>query len=166
MELRSTALEVGGLMSETRLQTRRSGMTLLALVVTSNFVPWMELLVGTSATAELVNPTEYRVAVGSGFLAAVLILSAWLIGRRRPEPAAPRIARPRRTGLRLAALAVASNLLLTGAIHWLGTNPRFDPSTELAVFAAIWYLVMLPLEAVAAYCKGRASKPVVLSVQA
>src|SRR5712692_6126766 len=87
-------------MQERRQYDRRTGVAMLSLVAATNVVPWMELLLGRTATADLLAPSEIRVAVGSCFLAVA--------GRCRSSPGSCgrgelerswRSARPARTSL-------------------------------------------------------------------
>jgi len=140
---------------------RRTGVAFLSLVMATNCLPWMELVTGRSITSELVSgPSEYGVPAATCFLAAVLVISAWLSGRRLPVPAQPRIRRPRDAGLVLAIVCAAINIALAGTLRWLGAHQALNLGTEIWMFALVWYLVVLPLQVVAGFCKGRASIPV------
>ena len=157
MEFRAASVEVAGLMAEQRLYTRRTGVIFLALVVATNFVAWMEILWRTLEMAEPSAPPKVAVAFGSCFLATAVIFLAWFFGRRSRRPS--RIARPRLLGLRLAILAAALNLALTGLIILFGGDPSAGSRIEFWLFTAIWFLLLLPIQTAAAFCKGRASVP-------
>jgi hypothetical protein len=147
-------------MKEKDLYMRRTGVAFLSLVMATNCVPWMELVTGRSATADLTGgPSGFIVAVVTCFLAALLVIVAWLSGRRRSVPPNPRIARPRDAGLVFAILASALNLALAGAIRWLGENESISFQAEFVLFAGTWYLLSLPLQLFAGFYKGRASIP-------
>src|SRR6266542_5969193 len=52
-------MELGGLMQERRRYDRRTGVALLSLVAATNVIPWMELLLGETVTAELLAPSRF-----------------------------------------------------------------------------------------------------------
>lgn len=160
MELCTTPLEVAGLMRDGPLRKHRTGAAFLSLVAASNFLPWMELVGGKTATAELVSPAEYAMGFGSCLLAATGILLAWIAGHRRPPSERLQITRPRLLGLRLSISAATLNLLLAGLIFILGVNSSLGAMMELQVFAVVWFLLILPMEVLAAFSKGLASQAV------
>ena len=90
-------------------------------------------------------------------LAALLVAAAWVVGRRRPVPANPRLSDPRRIGLRATLGAIAVNGLLTAVILLLRTRETGGPLGEFGLFAFLWCLVSLPVQIVAAFALGRAS---------
>jgi hypothetical protein len=137
---------------------RRTGVALLSLVAATNVIPWMELLLGQTATVEVIAPSEIRVAIGTGVLALVFLLCAWFSGRRNPAPRTAWIREPRRSGLRFSLAAAAGNLVLAGVVRWLGARRSLAFPQELPVFAAVWYLVILPAGLVAAFSLGRAGR--------
>jgi hypothetical protein len=151
-------MEVGGLMDERRRYDRRTGVALLCLVAGTNVIPWMELLLGQTTTAELLTPSEIRVALGTCVLAFFFLLGAWLSGRRNPIPAKPWIRRPRTAGLRFAIAAAVGNVALAGVILWLGSRRVHGLPAELPIFAAVWYLVIFPLQGIAGFSLGRAGR--------
>jgi hypothetical protein len=137
-------------MGERRRFDRRTGLVVIALAVVSNFLPWMELMTGQTATFEAVGPRELAPGVGLCLAAALLVAGAWLLGRRQPPPSGGRLADPRRAGLRAALATCAVNGLLTAAILFLRTR-------EIGLFAFLWCLVALPVQVAAAFAFGRAS---------
>jgi hypothetical protein len=151
-------MEVGGLMPERRRYDRRTGVALLSLVAATNVIPWMELLLGETVTAELLAPSEIRVAAGTNVLALGFLLGAWLSGRRNPIPARPWIARPRTAGLWFSIAAAAVNVALAGLIRWIGARHAPGFPQELTIFVISWYLVVLPLEVAAGFSLGRAGR--------
>jgi hypothetical protein len=144
---------------------RRTGIAVLGLLVATNSLPWMELVAGRSMTSEVVSArSEFGVAIGTCVLAALLVIGAWLSGRRLPVPAAPRLSRPRSVGLALAMLCAAINIALAGVIRLLAARGSLNLQAELWLFSVVWYLVVLPMQVIAAFCKGRASIPLPPSV--
>jgi hypothetical protein len=145
-------------MEARRRYDRRTGVALLSLLAATNVIPWMELLLGQTATSELLAPSEIRVAIGTCALALVFLLGAWFSGRRNPAPEKAWITEPRRAGLRFSLAAAAGNLILAGVIRWLGSRRLLGFSQELPIFVAVWYLVILPAGLVAGFSLGRAGR--------
>jgi len=145
-------------MEERRRYDRRTGAALLCLVAATNVIPWMELLLGQTATSELLAPSEIRAALGTCLLALLFLLGAWFSGRRNPIPERPWISRPRTAGLRFSVAAAAGNLALAALVRWLGWRRIFGLPADLPIFAAVWYLVILPLQVVAGFSLGRAGR--------
>ena len=137
---------------------RRMGVAFLSLVAATNVIPWMELLLRQTAAGEPLAPSEVRIAIGTCVLSLVLLLCVWFFGRRNPAPAKAWITEPRREGLRFALAAAAGNLILAGAIRWLGLRRSLDIPQELPIFAGVWYLVILPTGLVAGFSLGRAGR--------
>jgi hypothetical protein len=157
-------MELGGLMETERMRhqrrqyDRRTGVALLSLVAATNVIPWMELLLGQTVTAELLAPSEIRVAVGTCLLALAFLLGAWFSGRRSPIPARPWIERPRTAGLRFSLLAAALNIALAVLLRGLGAGHGAGLPSELPIFVVGWYVVVLPLEVAAGLSLGRAGR--------
>ena len=145
-------------MAERRLSDRRTGPALLCPLAATNVLQWMELLLGQTTTAELLTPSEIRISLGTCVLALLILLGAWFSGRRNPIPARPWIRRPRTAGLRFTIAAAVGNLALAVAIRWLGLRRAYGLPAELLVFAGVWYLVILPLQAIAGVSLGRAGR--------
>ena len=143
---------------ERRQYDRRTGAAFLSLVAASNVLPWMELLLGETASFEPLAASEIRVAVGTCLVALVLLLGSWFSGRYRPVAEEPRIANPRRAGLQFSVAAAVANLLLAAAIRYLGARSLHALPASLAIFTVAWYLVLLPLEAAAGLALGRAGR--------
>jgi hypothetical protein len=141
-----------------RQHDRRTGIAFLSLVAATNVIPWMELLLRETATEELLAPSEIRIAIGTCFLAFVLLLGSWFSGRRNPVSEKAWIKEPRRAGLRLSIAAVAGNLILAGAIQWVGKRRALELPAELPIFAGAWYLIILPTSLVAGFSLGRAGR--------
>lgn len=145
-------------MSERRRYDRRTGVALLSLVAATNVIPWMELLLGKTMTAELLAPSEIRVAVGTCILALIFLLGAWFSGRYNSVPDDPWIKRPRDAGLGFSIAAAAVNIALAVLVRRLGAGHAFGFPTELPIFVIVWYVVVLPLEVVAGLSLGRAGR--------
>lgn len=145
-------------LQQRRQYDRRTGVALLSLVAATNVIPWMELLLGETVTAELLAPSEIRVAVGTCLLALAFLLGAWFSGRRGPLPARPWIARPRTAGLRFSIAASSVNIALAALIRWLGGGHASGFPSELPIFLIAWYLVVLPLEVAAGLSLGRSGR--------
>ncbi len=145
-----------------QVYVRRTGVAFLSLVAATNCVPWMKLVTaGQTVTEEMSGvPAEFGAAIGSCFLGVLVIIVAWLAGRRTWIPSAPPIARPRDVGLVLAIVASALNLALGAAIQWVEAGRLMDVRAEAWTVAALWYLVLLPTQALAGFCKGQASVPI------
>jgi hypothetical protein len=141
-----------------RWYDRRTGIVLLSLVAATNVIPWMELLLGQTATAELLAPSKISIAIGTCFLALVLLLGSWFSGRRNPVPENAWIKEPRRAGWRFSIAAAAGNLILGGAMQWLGKRRALELPAELPIFAGAWYLLILPASLVAGFSLGRAGR--------
>jgi len=145
-------------MQERRQYDRRTGVALLSLVAATNVIPWMELLLGETVTAELLAPSEIRVAVGTCVLALVFLLGSWFSGRRSPLPARPWIRRPRTAGLWFSVAAALVNIALAGLIRYLGAGHAAGFPSELPIFLIGWYLAVLPLEVAAGLSLGRSGR--------
>jgi hypothetical protein len=87
-------MEVGGLMQPDPQHDRRTGVAFLSLVAATNVIPWMELLLGQTADAEPLAPSEIRIAIGTCVLALASLLCAWFSrtaqsgARKRLDPGA------------------------------------------------------------------------------
>lgn len=145
-------------MPDRRRRDRRTGAALLSLVAATNVLPWMELLLGQTATAELLTPAEIRIALGTCVLALFLLLGAWISGRRSLIPARPWISQPRTAGLRFSIAAAAGNLAIASLFRWLGSRSLSGVPESLPIFAAVWYLLILPLQVFAGFHLGRACR--------
>jgi hypothetical protein len=141
-----------------KLETRRTGLVFLCLIVTTNFVPWMLLAeAGIDSTLPL-SAAESSLAILSCLLAAVLVIGAWLMGRRLPvNPDRLTAAKARDVGVVLALLAVGANLVLAAIVHWRAPGSSF--AGELKWFGPVWYGLVLLTGLMAAFFKGRASIP-------
>jgi len=133
--------------------SRRSGAIFLALVSATNVVVWLEPIARSRVAGDLASSSEIRVGLLSCLLAVGLDMTAWVFGRR-PRAHGPENPKARRYGLQLSILSAALNLGLAAAI--LFRAPHFTgPGALLTMVAAVWYLVLLPLQIAAAYWSGR-----------
>lgn len=139
-----------------KLETRRTGLVFLCLIVTTNFVPWMRLAeAGIDSTLPL-SAAESGLAILSCLLAAVLVISAWLMGRRLPVTPGRLTAKARDSGLALALLAAGANLALAAVVQG---RAGMSFAGQLKWFGPVWYGLVLPAGLMAAFFKGRASIP-------
>lgn len=140
-----------------KLETRRTGLVFLCLIVATNFVPWRQLAeAGIDSTLPL-SAVESSLAILSCLLAAVLVISAWLLGRRLPVKPGWLTAKARDAGLVLALLAAGANLAVAAIVHRRAPSSSF--AGELKWFGPVWYGLVLPTGLMAAFFKGRASIP-------
>jgi hypothetical protein len=140
-----------------KLETRRTGVAFLCLIVATNFVPWMQL---AETGFDITRPpaaSETSIVMLGCFLAVVLVIASWLVGRRVPADSGL-IAKARDTGLLLALLSVGGNLALATVLHRTAFGSSF--AAELKWFAPVWFGLVLPTELAAGFYKGRASIPV------
>jgi hypothetical protein len=141
----------------TKLETRRTGLAFLCLIVATNFMPWMQLAEAGIDSTLPPSPSESSLVVLSCLLAVALVIALWILGRRLP--AKPRlIAKARDTGLLLAVLTAGANLALAAIVHRRAFGSSF--TGELRWFGPVWFGLVLPTELAAAFFKGRASIPV------
>jgi cytochrome bd-type quinol oxidase subunit 2 len=141
-----------------KLETRRTGVAFLCLIVATNFVPWMQL---AEASFDFLRPpsaSESSMAVLGCLIAVVLVIASWLLGRRVPVESDRLIAKARDTGLLLALLTVGANLALAYVLRRRAFGRSF--AVELKWFAPLWFGLVLPAELAAGFFKGRASIPI------
>jgi hypothetical protein len=141
------------------MQERRTGVVFLSLVVATTFIPWMQLVEG-GADASFISPTESGLVIATCFLSVGGLIAAWLAGRRLPPETGPRVNRPRDAGLVLAILAAAANLLLAAVLRGRMSGAHGSFAQELQWFGPVWFLLVVPVQIAAGYCKGRASIPI------
>jgi hypothetical protein len=151
------SVELSGAASLTKLETRRTGVLFLSLIVATNFVPWMQLAQVGIDSALPPSPAESSLVIASCLIAAALVTVTWLVGRRSPAIAGRRTVDARDAGLLLALLAAGANLALAALVHRRASTNTF--SAELRWFGIFWYGIILPTEMAAGFFKGRASIP-------
>lgn len=153
---RAETIERDTLEPSSKLETRRTGVVFLCLIVTTNFVPWMRLAeAGIDSTLPL-SAAESGLAILSCLLAAVLVIGAWLLGRRVPVIPGQLTEKARDVGLALALLATGANLALTVIVQ---RRAGSSFAGQLRWFGPVWYGLVLPVGLMAAFFKGRASIP-------
>ena len=141
-----------------KLETRRTGVVFLSLIVATNFVPWMQLAEAGIDSTLPPSPIESSLVILSCLLAAALVIVAWLLGRRTPVRPGRLTAKARDVGLLLALLSAGANLVLAAILHRRAFGSSF--TGELSWFGVAWFGLVLPTELFAAFFKGRASIPV------
>ena len=153
-----TAVRIGRVAPEpsSKLETRRTGVAFLCLIVATNFVPWMQLSEAGFDVTRPPSASETSLVLFGCLLAVVLVIVSWLLGRRVPADSSG-IAKARDTGLLLALLSVGANLALATVLHRTAFGSSF--AAELKWFAPVWFGLVLPAELAAGFFKGRASIP-------
>ena len=142
--------------SSPKMETRRTGVAFLCLIVATNFVPWMQLSEAGFDVTRPPSASETSFVLLGCLLAVVLVIASWLIGRRVPAGVG-QIAKARDTGLLLALLSVGANLALATVMRRTAFGRSF--SGELKWFGPVWFGLVLPTELAAGFLKGRASIP-------
>ena len=140
-----------------KLETRRTGLVFLCLIVATNFVPWMQLAEAGIDSTLPPSAAESSLVILSCLLAAALVIGAWLLGRRLSVKPGRLTTKARDAGLVLALLAAVANLALAAVVHRLAPGSSF--AGELKWFGPVWYGLVLPTGLMAAFFKGRASIP-------
>ncbi len=141
-----------------KLETRRTGLAFLCLIVATNLVPWMQLAEAGIDSTLPPSAAESALVILSCLLAATLVIEAWLLARRQPvKPGQMSSKAARDAGLVLALLASGANLALAAIVHRRAPGSSFV--AELKWFGPVWYGLVLPTGLVAAFFKGRASIP-------
>jgi hypothetical protein len=136
---------------------QRTGWVILVLLAATNFLPWMEPLIGETLSADLVEPASLQTSIGACLLGAALVAIAWLAGRHATAPLPRPVARPRLFGFRLALAAAAVNILIGLALASFGSDLAVGPMRLGLAGGVIWFLAVLPAEVLAAYLTGRGS---------
>lgn len=136
---------------------QRTGWVILVLMAATNFLPWMEPLIGETLSADLVAPASLRTSVGACLLGAALVAITWLAGRHATSALPRGLARPRLLGFRIALASSAANILFGCALAARGSDVAVGPLPLGLVVGVLWFVAVLPAEVVAAYLTGRGS---------
>jgi hypothetical protein len=123
----------------------------------TNFLPWMEPLIGETLSEDLVAPASLRISIGACLLGAALVAFTWLAGRYATSALPRSVTRPRLAGFRIALLAAAVNILFGCALASLGSAAAIGPLTLGLAVGVLWFAAILPAEVVSAYLTGRGS---------
>lgn len=136
---------------------QRTGWIILVLMAATNFLPWMEPLIGQTLSEDLVAPASLRISVGACLLGAALVAFTWLAGRYATSALPRLMTRPRLVGFRIALLAAAVNILFGCALAYRGSATAIGPLRLGLVVGVVWFAGILPAEVVSAYLTGRGS---------
>jgi hypothetical protein len=136
---------------------QRTGWVILVLMAATNFLPWMEPLIGETLEADLVEPGSLRTSIGACILGAALVAITWLAGRHATSPLPRSIGRPRLLGFRLALASAGVNILIGCALASNGSGAPLGPLRLGLVVGIVWFVTVLPVEVAAAYLTGRGS---------
>ena len=109
---------------------QRTGWVILVLMTATNFLPWMEPLMGETLSFDLVAPARVRMSMGACLIAAALVAFTWLAGRHATTPLPRRIGRPRLLGFRIALVSAAVNVLLGSTVAAFGSRARRSASSS------------------------------------
>ena len=136
---------------------QRTGWVILVLMAATNFLPWMEPLIGETLSADLVAPASLRTSIGACLLGAALVAITWLAGRHATSPLPRSVTRPRLLGFRLALASAGLNILIGCALASRGSDSVIGPLRLGLLGGVLWFVAILPAEVVAAYLTGRGS---------
>jgi hypothetical protein len=138
---------------------QRTGWVILVLMTATNFLPWMEPLIGETLSFDLVAPARVRMSMGACLMGAALVAFTWLAGRHGTTALPRQVKRPRLLGFRLALASGAVNVLLGSAVATFGSNASIG-GARLGMFVGVlWFAFVLPAEVVSSYLTGRGSAP-------
>lgn len=136
---------------------QRTGWVILVLMAATNFLPWMEPLIGETLSEDLVAPASLRISIGACLLGAALVAFTWLAGRYATSALPRSVTRPRLLGFRIALLAAALNILFGCALASRGSAAAIGPLRLGLAVGVLWFAAILPAEVVSAYLTGRGS---------
>jgi hypothetical protein len=136
---------------------QRTGWVILVLMAATNFLPWMEPLIGETLSAELVAPATLRTSIGACLLGAALVAITWLSWRHATSPLQLAVTLPRLLGFRLALGSAGLNILIGCALASRGSDSAIGPLRLGLLGGVLWFIAILPTEVVAAYLTGRGS---------
>ena len=136
---------------------QRTGWVILVLMAATNFLPWMEPLIGETLNEDLVAPASLRISIGACLLGAALVAFTWLAGRHATSPLPLPVSRPRLLGFRIALASAAVNILVGCALASRGSGAPIGPLRLGLLVGVVWFVAVLPAEVVASYLTGRGS---------
>jgi hypothetical protein len=136
---------------------QRTGWVILVLMAATNFLPWMEPLIGETLSADLVAPASLRTSIGACLLGAALVAITWLAGRHATSPLPLPVTRPRLLGFRIALASAAVNILAGCALASRGSDSVIGPLRLGLVVGVLWFVAILPAQVASAYLTGRGS---------
>ena len=136
---------------------QRTGWVILVLMAATNFLPWMEPLIGETLSADLVAPQSLQTSIGACLLGAALVAITWLAGRHATSTLPRAVVRPRLLGFRMALGAAGFNILIGSVLAYRGSEAAVGPFNLGLVGGVLWFATILPAEVVAAYLTGRGS---------
>ncbi len=136
---------------------QRTGWVILVLMTATNFLPWMEPLIGETLSFDLVAPARVRMSMGACLMAAALVAFTWLAGRHVISPLPLRVTRPRLLGFRIALATGAVNVTLGSAVAIFGSHAPVGAAQLGLLVGVLWFAFVLPAEVVSSYLTGRGS---------
>lgn len=136
---------------------QRTGWVILVLLAATNFLPWMEPLIGETLSADLVPRASLQTSIGACLLGAALVAITWLAGRHATSPLPRAMVRPRLLGFRMALGAAGLNILIGSVLAYRGSETAIGPFKLGLVGGVLWFAAILPAEVLAAYLTGRGS---------
>lgn len=136
---------------------QRTGWVILVLLAATNFLPWMEPLIGETLSADLVPRASLQTSIGACLLGAALVAITWLAGRHATSPLPRAMVRPRLLGFRMALGAAGLNILIGSVLAYRGSETAVGPFNLGLVGGVLWFATILPAEVLAAYLTGRGS---------
>lgn len=136
---------------------QRTGWVILMLMVVSNFMAWMEPLIGETTRLALLADTRLRASFGACLIASTLVTATWLAGRYSTTRL-PRIFQSARLlGFRLALAAAGTNIVAGFIVASFASEPSLA-GWRLGI-GVVWFLLILPAEILSSYLTGRGSAP-------
>ena len=136
---------------------QRTGWVILVLMAATNFLPWMEPLIGETLSDDLVAPSSLRTSIGACLLGAALVAITWLAGRHSTSPLPQAVTRPRLLGFRMALVSSAVNILFGCALAYRGSEAAAGPVPLGLLVGVLWFIAVLPTQVIASYLTGRGS---------
>ncbi len=142
---------------------QRTGWVVLVLMAATNFLPWMEPLVGETLSIDIVAPARVRMSMGACLVGAALVAFTWLAGRNATS-AQPRVKRPRLLGFRLALASGAINVILGSAVAAVGSHASIGGAQLGTLVGMLWFGLVLPAEVFSSYLTGWGSATRVVAI--